>query len=94
VNRGSYRHRGARQADKVSPEPPRATGVGPEFPQDFFCCFSLFALVDCFSLFCEIGRLLDKKSEIGQLRTIMSDLRFLGGRRPISQNPGQLGPKP
>ena len=55
--------------------------------------FTFSAVIECFlgcfPLFCEIGRLPPKKSEIGQL----SDLRFLCERRPISQRTGQIGCK-
>jgi len=70
--------------------------------------FTFSAVIECFlgcfPLFCEIGRLPPKKSEIGQLRDRtsptqkseigqLSDLRFLCERRPISQRTGQIGCK-
>jgi len=70
-SQGNWRPHFGRAASggALAPQPPRATGVGPEAPLVFFvefftlyCGSRVFFWV--FSLFGEIGRLLDPKSEI------------------------------
>ena len=63
-------------AGASAPEPPRATGVGPESP--FFCLFlSCFAAVEAFlvnfSIFPEFGRLLNPNFESGNSCSLISE---------------------